>query len=503
MRRNRFEGHALVVHTFAHLERAAEDEENGTGSLGLMWTRLGDRLGMTDPVPDYGRTELPPLATLLQSPAGSGTRLLAARQCAGPAAAQAFAFLRHDVVGVTAALFPSPGASWGDLRSRWEASVLPLPAGIALGTTFVYRALDGGRAARRADRLARLLASVPPPTRFGSRWRRTPDGYLVLRSDPSEAGHGATQEAVVVGPAAQEDAFDSWTWHVHRTGVAAPFASYVEGAARLYHQASVHRTHRHDFRTACLRLSAASERLAALCGDVVAGGSGPGELLAAEAATAALYVGDQGLNQSLRDVREMRHSVRITLDRMVGILPPGPGPGGEVDGDQELGRGLIALLDDDIAHAESVKQEADEISRTTALVVQQRLHLHQQRTTVVQGAVVGALLMALAAIQALGYRPPLPGVLHAPLITWLSVLALLLPVQLLRWRRADGGDRRPNWFDRLSVFAVGAATGWLGASVGAFALTGAAALPLVSVGCASAFGGAALLADRMQAAHGD
>ncbi|MER5498659.1 hypothetical protein ACFYXP_29125 [Streptomyces sp. NPDC002466] len=67
---------------------------------------------------------------------------------------------------------------------------------------------------------------------------------------------------------------------------------------------------------------------------------------------------------------------------------------------------------------------------------------------------------------------------------WLSVLALLLPIQLMRWRRADGRARRPVRFDRLSVLCMGAATGWLGASVFSATALHAPARPVVSAGCA-------------------
>ncbi|MEV6591182.1 CATRA conflict system CASPASE/TPR repeat-associated protein [Streptomyces acidicola] len=500
MRRNRFEGQALIVHTFASLARVVGDEENGINSVGQMWSRMCDRLGMRDPVPHYGSADLPALAPLAQSLPANGRRLLAARQCTGSRPAQAFAYVRHDVIGITVVLFPTPNVSWRDLRSRWEAAAPPLPEQTVLGTAYIYRALDGRRAGHGAGGLRTLLSIVPSPAAsLDGTWRRTSDSYLILCSDPPGQAP-FVWEAVVVGPAAQEDAFDAWTWHVHRTGAPAPFTRYLEGAARLHHQVSVHRAHQHSFHAMCQRLSAASQRLAELCGEVLANESGPDDLLTAEAAISALYVGDQGLNQALRDLREMRHSVRITVDTMAELLPPDPV--NDAGGDRELGRGLIALLDDDISHAESVKQEADEITRTAAVIVQQRLHLHQQRTTVIQGAVLGSLLMALAAVQTLNYRLPLPGSLHAPLITWLSVLALLLPVQLLRWRRADGGNRQPTWFDQLSLLSVGAATGWLGASVGAHLLADASATPAVSASCAAVLGLAALLADWLRASRG-
>ncbi|MGW2776445.1 CATRA conflict system CASPASE/TPR repeat-associated protein [Streptomyces olivaceoviridis] len=385
------------------------------------------------------------------------------------------------------------------MRSRWEAAVTPFPEHAVLGTAYVYRALDSRRAERGTDGMNRLLASVPSlAASLDGTWRRTSDGYRILCSGPLGSAP-FVWEAVAVGPTAREDAFDAWTWHVHRTGAPARFTRYLEEAARLRHQASVHRAHQQSFRAMCLRLSATSQRLAERCGEVLANGTGPNDLLAAEVTIAALYVGDQGLNQSLRDLRDMRYSVRITVDTMTGVLPVAPG--NDVGGDQELSHDLTALLDDDIGHGESVKQEAEEISRTAAVLVQQRMHLLQQRTTIIQGAVLGSLLMALAAVQTLSYRLPLPGALHAPLITWLSVLALLLPVQLLRWRRADGGTRRPTWFDQLSVLSMGAATGWLSASVGAIIWTGAPALSAVSSGCAMVLGLASLLADRVRASR--
>ncbi|WP_335931846.1 CATRA conflict system CASPASE/TPR repeat-associated protein [Streptomyces sp. PTD5-9] len=499
MPRSRFEGHALIVHVFVPLAAAVRDEENGDRSVRRFWDGLRGGLGAAGPVPRFGPAGLPALAPAAAAGPATGHALLAACQSTGPAPAQVFAYRRGDALGVLAVLFPAPGVSWRDLRDRWDAVARPLPEGLGAVTTYVHRVLDGGRTRPGAGPLNRLLASAPAAGASaspGGGWRRSPDGYLV--AFPHSVGPGRVRTAVVVGPAAREDAFDAWGWHIAPTGAVAPFVRCLEGGARLRHHASVHRAHQPALRAMCARLSAASERLAGLCGAVLAAGSGPDELLAADASIAALYVGDQGLNQSLRDLRDMRRSVRITLDSLAELLPP---PADGPDPDPALGRSLLALLDDDIAHAESVKREADEISRTTESIVRQRLALLQQRTTVVQGAVLGSLLTALAAVQTLSYELPLPGPLHAPLITFLSVLALLLPVQLMRWRRADGRVRRPAWFDRLSVACVGAATGWLGASVAASVTAHVPARPAVSGGCAAACAVAAVLADRWWASR--
>ncbi|MFF9347558.1 CATRA conflict system CASPASE/TPR repeat-associated protein [Streptomyces sp. NPDC014734] len=492
---NRFEGRALIVHTFVPPVAAVRDADGGGDRPpSRLWARLGDRLGMTDPVPGFGPVELPAPAAPTASGGGVGYALLASRQCSGPSPAQAFAYRVGDAIGVTAVLFPGPGVSWRDLRRRWDAAA-PLSELPGSSIAYVHRVLDNGRTPPGAGRLDRLLTSVPavgvPVSPEGS-WRRSPDGYLVRFAHA--AGPGTVRSAVVVGPASREAEFDAWLWHIGPTGAVAPFLRGLEGAARLRHHASVHRAHRPALHELCARLSAASERLAGLCGDVLATGSGPDELITADASIAALYVGDQGLNQSLRDLRDMRQSTRITLESLADLLPPAAGAG--TGPDQDLGRSLLALLDDDIAHTESVKREADEISRTTESIVRQRLALLQQRTTVVQGAVLGSLLTALAAVQTLSYKLPLPGSLHAPLITWLSVLALLLPVQSMRWRRADGRARRPSRFDRLSVLCLGAATGWLGASVFSVVALHVPARPAVSAGCAVVCALVSALADR-------
>ncbi|MFD0337238.1 CATRA conflict system CASPASE/TPR repeat-associated protein [Streptomyces sp. NPDC127117] len=492
MPRSRFEGHALIVHTFVPLAAAVRDEVGGGLSVRRLWERLGNRLGVTDPVPGFGSAELPALAPPTAAGSAAGQVLLAAGQCTGPSPAQAFAYRRGDAIGITVVLFPGPGVSWGDLRRRWD-EVAPLPERLGSSTTYVHRVLDSGRTPPGAGRLDRLLTSVPAAgaSPEGS-WRRSPDGYLVRFT--RTAGPGTVGAAVVVGQASGEADFDAWLWHIGPSGAVAPFLRCLEGAARLRHHASVHRAHQPAFHSLCGRLSAASEGLAGLCGNVLAAGSGPDELIAADASIATLYVGDQGLNQSLRDLRDMRQSVRITLDSLAELLPSAAGAG--TDPDQILGRSLLALIDDDIAHAESVKREADEISRTTESIVRQRLALLQQRTTVVQGAVLGSLLTALAAVQTLSYKLPLPGSLHAPLITWLSVLALLLPVQLMRWRRADGRARRSARFDRLSVLCMGATTGWLSASVFSVTALHVPARPVVSAGCAVVCALGSVLTDR-------
>lgn len=124
----------------------------------------------------------------------------------------------------------------------------PFPEHAVLGTAYVYRALDSRRAERGTDGMNRLLASVPSlAASLDGTWRRTSDGYRILRSGPLGSAP-FVWEAVAVGPAAREDAFDAWTWHVHRTGAPARFTRYLEGAARLHHQASVHRAHQQSFR---------------------------------------------------------------------------------------------------------------------------------------------------------------------------------------------------------------------------------------------------------------
>lgn len=74
---------------------------------------------------------------------------------------------------------------------------------------------------------------------------------------------------------------------------------------------------------------------------------------------------------------------------------------------------------------------------------------------------IGAVLMALAGIQAFGYRVPISDVLQGPLITMMTVLALALPLLVARLSGIVPATDPYRWPDLLAACALGGTAGWL------------------------------------------
>src|SRR5690606_29013039 len=133
-----------------------------------------------------------------------------------------------------------------------------------------------------------------------------------------------------------------------------------------------------------------------------------------------------------------------------GMRVLGTGADGQprtLDSDEECRARLTAALDDDLAYLSVAREQVAEAARVAAESAAQRLQSHQQHLTLIQTTVIGALLMTLTAVQALEYRLPLPGRLHAPLITTLGSLGLGLPLLVLRRWRAGAGGRLSSFLE--------------------------------------------------------
>ena len=110
---------------------------------------------------------------------------------------------------------------------------------------------------------------------------------------------------------------------------------------------------------------------------------------------------------------------------------------------------------------------------------------------------ISAVVTALAAIQALTFKVPLPESLQGPLIAFLAVVAFALPVALARWTGTMPRSAPYRWPDHAAAALLGASLGWFvialiwhlhwhatapwpaavgGAAVGAVLVAGGAAL---------------------------
>ncbi|MFJ7131451.1 hypothetical protein [Streptomyces fungicidicus] len=108
--------------------------------------------------------------------------------------------------------------------------------------------------------------------------------------------------------------------------------------------------------------------------------------------------------------------------------------------DEEQREQLAAVLGDDVTYLGSAREQVAEAARVATESAAQRLQSHQY-LSLVQTTVIGSVLLALTAIQALAYELPVPERLHAPLIALLSSSGLVLPLLVGRRRRGGTGGR--------------------------------------------------------------
>jgi hypothetical protein len=133
---------------------------------------------------------------------------------------------------------------------------------------------------------------------------------------------------------------------------------------------------------------------------------------------------------------------------------------------------LHGQLEDDRLYLDAARERATEVARITDALVNHRLadldevaRRQQERLSLLQTSFLGALLMGLAAIQALGYTVSSLKPVQGPVIAVLMALALCLPTAVLRLS-ATAVDGAPfGVADHLGLAALGAAVGWLATSV--------------------------------------
>jgi hypothetical protein len=130
--------------------------------------------------------------------------------------------------------------------------------------------------------------------------------------------------------------------------------------------------------------------------------------------------------------------------------------------DVTLAERLRERIDHDISRVRDATAHADRVAEATAVVVQRGLSLNETRINVVQGSLIGAILMVLAAIQAL--EPDVkgvPGAIQLPLIVALGALALALPTALFRLSRSAPRDLPLKIFDQVTMAASVGGVAWL------------------------------------------
>jgi uncharacterized membrane protein YsdA (DUF1294 family) len=440
----------LIVHTFLPVD-APE-------TIGKLWTRITDS-GLDQPVRSYP-----------QRPEGSpgGGIVAAAREVVPGQVHEAVVYRTPALVVVSVRRAPNDSAiGWPVLR-QWQDGLGPPPAE-ALGTATVLLG-QWSRSRWRADpspaRLAEIVRPhLPSDIQLGSP-HETADGLLLWEIAAEDDIH---RRLLVLGPARAEETVDRWAWYEGGPALP-PLTRYLSHAAAIRHEASLLHKALPRLRTARARVDQGSAVL-----DHLLRSPRPAEtaVAAADQALSAMLTEESGLLIAESDAADMAQTAAIARRAMVASLDLDTSrpAGGPPASDLEIASWLEEQVATELTYLRSAGRKAAELSRLASAVIEQRRHRRQEKLTLLQASIVGALLMALAASQTFTYKVPIhrSGPILGPLIVVLATLALLLPAAVIYWpdrARSARLGRRQLALYLLSAIVLGLEAGWLGASVG-------------------------------------
>lgn len=483
----RLANQALAV--YVYFPAAGPDREQAYAQLREVWSACGEQLGMCEAIPQL---DLPTELPILPVPAG-GPRPLAARQRPGAAIEQALVLRAHDVLSLVVMLAPEPsaGIGWNQLDRQWLAAAWEAPPAAVLGEARLYLALlssdddsdgaDGSsprrapgisesrNIARSAARNVRAAMPAAPDAREWW-WRRastTRQGFALWEASAPEDSRPDRRIAVVAARE-RETAVDEWVW-TRGDAILPPLGRYLLHAAKVRYELRVHAGGQ-EVRKLRNQADARVDDLLGLLAHEDQASSVPESeesLIAASTRLVAVQAGSAGLVQAATRLREMRRTVQIATANMAAALGSGSADAGPLADDRQMADWFAQQLDDDVLYLEAARERTRDITAVTATVVQHRLQQRQEagrrrqeRFNLLQTAIIGAVIVALTAVQALGYQIPLPGPVKPPVIATLGAIALLLASIVVRLALSSG--RQPlAWLSYTAAGLTVAALTWL------------------------------------------
>ncbi|WP_030765645.1 MULTISPECIES: CATRA conflict system CASPASE/TPR repeat-associated protein [unclassified Streptomyces] len=447
---------AFVARLF--LTDAALVEGTPAAALLRRWWEAARALGMVHTV--AGRPDrLPAAPTGRTGRVEPRPRVLAAVQHSGGGAFEMLVVTAvHDMVVVAVLLAPNDDRSdWAGLAARWWGTVgRPGPAAGLLGSAEqLFGELPPPVATLAPDALAEWLApSVPDPGPQGP-----PAAVGALHAWELSAGPGwwaGHQRLLTVSAEADAAELSRWSWQGVRAG-APPATVHLLVAARIRHQCGALREEVPALWELADRVGQACQAVGA-AGDSGAAATTGERLLLLESALGALEPVRQEAAAGVQRLRR-RESDLAGAEETLHLLD---GEGAALAAPElrliRWARAQIRTLVDALALAdERAGAAADRASAAADRLAQAR----RDRLTLSQTSVLGSLLLALAAIQSLGYRVPLPNPVQPGLIAFLASLALVLPWLAQPRQEALLLRSFGRGFDLLLFAVSGACAGWL------------------------------------------
>jgi hypothetical protein len=465
---------ALIAHAFAPVGAPAADAAAATAYLRKVWSAARS-LGTTDTLLDGVPADLPDALPTADSP---DFKLLAAATSArSDRVAQAFCFIRHDVIGIGVALASTaPRArleTWGAILRAWAAAGgddAPPPQILGITRSFLAH-VDGepaqipttyGGDVIGALREAGLDAWMAP--------YRTADGFALW----DWVDQRGARIVVAMSTRADEDDLSRWLWWQGDRELA-PFGRYLLNASKLAYEARVYEATREGI---VGRVRAVDGRIAELRRFDQGGRTTSTALQAVQQRLASAQGESADLAIELTRLRALQRTVGIARHNL-GLTTPAPAQGQPSSAAQmfERDQALAGWLDNQIEHDTGYAQGAIERAREAQQLAQVRLQQQlaqlqraQNRVALLQTSLVAALLASFTMINVFGIRlAPGDNLKLALLATGVSAL-LALPPLAVHW------FERYGLIDHLAAMLCGAAAGWLVAAV----LTGETA-PLLAL----------------------
>jgi hypothetical protein len=447
----------FVVHVY--FPATGPDAKRASEDLTRLWQRCSYHLNLTKRVQGYA------INLRCGDRPGDGD-VLAARRRDGPGKHQILVRRIHDTLCL--ALLCAPGTRtqsehpWAALEAGWDAvlraetdSEHGSALDTALGTVSVLQArlADGGPAPSQDDMTA--LIGGPHPAGSPTWGPPASSGSLQCWEDVRDrAGEGwhrrRTRRFAVLAPADKDAELSAWTWSRGDPALT-PFAHYLRHAAVLRHEVQV-------WKEAPLQeLRRDADAAIATVLRQVARPDSPGRAQLSDAATRLLDLRarESGLVDRLTRVRDLERSAAVAARNMNAHAPDPPDPQGLFADDRELAEWFARQLDGERTALETVLERSREASALADLTAQRG----RERVNLALTGVVGTLLMVLAAIQAFGYRVPVPDRVQPAIIASLGSVALLASLAVVR---LIGAERRwTRWALGASALLLIASLAWI------------------------------------------
>ncbi|MEW2352996.1 CATRA conflict system CASPASE/TPR repeat-associated protein [Spirillospora sp. NPDC029432] len=381
----------LVVHVF--VARSGPAAQEHAERLDHLWSALGSRLGMT--VETNGAVSV--------------------REAPEEPLRQAVLRDAHDVRCLSVAL---TGGTWRELAELWEGCAGELDW--VLGECRLFVDYEHGQP---TPRLTRGVLSALPGAEREYRFTRA-DRFALWETGLRDGDARRLRVFAVVAHVERERDLDAWLWSSGDDRMS-PLARFLMHAAKVRFQLRVYAEGR-VFRQARQRVDDQAARVVAALED--------DGLLAAHRELMNHQVAPDGLIWTMTRLRDMVRTVEIARYNMRAT---------PLEDDLALADWFRLRIEDDLGYADAARERAREIGAITDLVIRERLQARAEtserrwgRFGVLETAVIGTLLMMLAAVQSLDYKVPVGDAAKPYIVAALGTVAFLLTAfGFVRWRR--------------------------------------------------------------------